>query len=71
MTNMDYYVLCVLELRPKFNSGEPFIIKELAFNCDIDKSEASKTLKKLKNLGFVKLITKEPLTYTFNGIKLK
>jgi len=71
MTNIDYYVLCVLEFRPKFNSGEPFYINEVARHCDIDKSEASKSLKTLKKYGFITLITKKPLTYTFNGIKLK
>lgn len=71
MNNIDYYVLCVLELRPKFSSGEPFVIKDVAFDADLDKSETSKALIKLFDWGFVEKITNEPLTYAFKGINLK
>ncbi len=67
LNNTDYYVLCVLELRPRFNTGEVFDIKELAYICDLDKSEASKSLKKLKQYELIKVITEKPLNYSFNS----
>jgi DNA-binding MarR family transcriptional regulator len=66
MNNIDYYVLCVLEMTPRFNKGEPFNMKEIAYFTDLDKSEVSKSLKILKEMEFITLLTDKPKTYSFN-----
>jgi DNA-binding MarR family transcriptional regulator len=71
LENTDYYILCVLEITPKYNCCEPFNIKELSHYCDLDKSRVSTSLRRLYEYGFVKIISDNPILYSFNDEKLK
>lgn len=71
LDNTDYYILCILELKPKYNSSTPFSVKQLSYDSDLDKSRVSTTLKKLRELKIITLIAKKPLLYTFNVDKFK
>lgn len=66
MNNTDYYLLCVMEMSPRFKAGEPFTNKELSYYSDLDKSVINKSLKKLSNFGVVKTILLNPIKYSFD-----
>jgi predicted transcriptional regulator len=68
LTNNDYFVLCVLDLRPRLKSGEPFTINELSLVCDLDLSTTTKIIKKLLNYQVVTLIDTKPNKYIYNSI---
>ena len=66
MNNRDYYLLCVMEMTPRFRTGEPFNREDLSHHSDVDKSDTNKSLKVLAENKVVKLISKNPNLYSFD-----
>ena len=66
LNNTDYFVLSVLEITPRYRTGELFTIKELSYYIGIDKSTISRSLTKLKHLNCVKVIGENPYKFTFD-----
>jgi predicted transcriptional regulator len=65
LNDKDLYILVSLEHKGIFEA------KEVSYFCDIDKSTAYKSIKRLQEAGVIIKVESNPLKYAINYDKLK